>query len=64
MAAIIAAIEPRKPPEDARSSAEIADILGVTRQRVNEYVSKARKRGVNIESVGKFGGVMYYRIKP
>jgi predicted transcriptional regulator len=63
MAAIIAALEPPKPPADARSSDDIAEAMGITKQRVYEFVTKARKAG-KIEAVGKFGGVMYYRIKP
>jgi len=61
MAAIIAALEPRKPPPDARSSDQIAEAMGITKQRVYEFITHARKAG-KIESVGKYGGVMYYRL--
>jgi len=62
LAAICLAISPPRPPKDARSSDEMAVFLGVPKQRVYEYITKARKNKVPIESVGKYGGVMYYRL--
>jgi predicted transcriptional regulator len=62
LAAICAALQPRRPPEDARSADQIAEALGITKQRAYEIIGDARKAGI-MEKVGRFGKLTYYRLK-